>query len=161
MITKTSEVGIQTLIYLSLRKASQPLSPRVIAEDLGVSASYLAKIMGLLVRAQILLAHRGVKGGVTLRKRPEDVRLLDIVQALQGLVIGNYCEPGAHHEEPVCAFHEAMREVHTSTLAVLSRWTLADLAARPMSKKAVGTPVPCRMECLRRFAGEAAGGATA
>ena len=139
------------MIYMVRCAGTDPVSPRSMATALGLSASYLAKVTGMLVKAGVLMAHRGVKGGVTLAKNPEQILLLDIIQALQGLIVGNYCDMTSHHEEPVCAFHSAMVEVHEATLAALSKWTLADLAAQPVSAEAVEKHVPCRMECLRRL----------
>ena len=55
-----------------------------------------------------------------------------IVEACQGLVIGNYCQDlGPGDSDDVCAFHRAMMEVHQATVGALARWTLADLLARP------------------------------
>jgi len=129
MITKTCEAGMQALIYLVLKKPDGPMSPRVMAEDLDLSPSYLAKITGQLVRANVLVAHRGVKGGVTLARDPEEILMLDIVQALQGVIVGDYCRTSLTKKE-VCGFHHAVLEIHEATLDILTRWTLADLAKR-------------------------------
>ena len=152
MLTKTSEVGIQTLIYLSALKSEEPVSPKRIAADLNQSPSYLSKITGLLVKANLLTAHRGVHGGVTLSRSPKDITLLDIVQALQGLITGNYCAATAHHPEPVCAFHSAMREVHRVTIDTLSKWSVADLLANPTSREPISQGARCKMEALRSLA---------
>ena len=149
MLTKTSEVGIQTLIYLSVLDSEDPISPKRIAQELGQSPSYLSKITGQLVKANLLVAHRGVHGGVTLARTPDAITVLDIVQALQGLITGNYCGQTEHHPEPVCAFHMAMREVHTVTINTLSKWSVSDLIANPVSKVPVRTGARCKMEALR------------
>lgn len=148
MLTQTTETGIQALIYVVHAGDGKPLSPRAIASAIGVSPSYLAKVVALLVKAGILRAHRGVKGGVTLGRATKTVRLLDVVQALQGVVLGRYCEdPKAR--VPVCAFHDAMQELHEATLAVLGRWTLQDLAERPYGEHSASRKSTCLMECLK------------
>jgi Rrf2 family nitric oxide-sensitive transcriptional repressor len=155
MLTKTSEVGIQTLIYLSVLNTEDPVSPKRIAAELDQSPSYLSKITGQLVKANLLTAHRGVHGGVTLSRSPEDVTLLDIVQALQGLITGNYCASTTHHPDPVCAFHAAMREVHRVTVETLTKWTVADLLANPVSREPVPQGARCKMEALRAVIAQA------
>lgn len=131
MLTQTSETAIRALIYLVLAKADRLLTPKDIAEHLGTSPSYMAKITHQLVKANILHSQRGAAGGVTMAREPESVSLLEIVEACQGLLVGNYCQEIRDHPEPVCAFHEAMKETHVALVRTLSKWTLADLVARP------------------------------
>lgn len=131
MLTQTSESAIRALIYLVLYAGREPIPPREIAERINASPSYMAKITRMLVKANILRSHRGALGGVSLSRAPEDITLLDVVEACQGLVVGNYCQSIVDHADPVCAFHQSMVEVHEATVGVLTRWTVADLAARP------------------------------
>ncbi len=154
MLTKTSEVGIQILVYLAAVDSDRPISPKKIAADLNHSPSYLSKITGQLVKANILAAHRGVQGGVTLGREPGTITLLDIVQALQGLITGNYCDQAVQHPEPVCAFHVAMRQIHNITVETLAKWSVADLLANPVSLEPVLKGPPCKMEALRNITNE-------
>jgi Rrf2 family protein len=151
MLTKTTETGIQALMYLALRQADAPVSPRTIAEQLGLSSTYLAKITAQLVKAGLLRAQRGVKGGVQLSRPPRDIRLLDIVEALQGRIIGRYCVD-APQGTTVCGFHDAMLEIHEATIRIFSRWTLADLASRAVGRRDSRANPHCLMQCLRSAA---------
>ncbi|MBN1516889.1 Rrf2 family transcriptional regulator [Candidatus Sumerlaeota bacterium] len=147
MLTQTSELAVKTLVFLGLEGNEIPLPPRQIADKLKCSASYLAKILGILVRSGILRSVRGARGGVLLSRDPKDVTLLDVVEACQGLLIGNYCSDVAGHEEPVCAFHTAMKEIHEVTITTLSKWTLADLLAAPVPYYVAdeNAPLSCKM----------------
>lgn len=147
MLTQTSETAIRALIYLALVKSAEPLTPRHIAEHLGTSPTYMAKITRQLVKANILRSQRGAAGGVNLARDPEKITLLSIMEASQGLLVGNYCDEIVEHSEPVCAFHRAMKEAHHAVVSVLTRWTLADLVARP-------GPAPGNYECKMGFSGE-------
>ncbi|HOE67322.1 MAG TPA: Rrf2 family transcriptional regulator [Candidatus Hydrogenedentes bacterium] len=144
MLTKTSETAIQTLVYLALSEEKTPITPAHIAEILGASQTYLAKICTLLVKAGILRAQRGVKGGVVLGKSVQEITLLDIVEACQGRILGDYCQ---EHDKPeqVCGFHHAMYELHRNIVATLGCWTLADIAARPLPIPELRPFVRCRM----------------
>ena len=66
MLTKTTVSAIRALIHVGLHGSGGPISPRRIAEQLGESPTYLAKVMRLLVKAGILRAHFGMAGGVVL-----------------------------------------------------------------------------------------------
>lgn len=145
MLTRTSELAIRSLIFLGLEGDSEPFSPGRIAERLDCSPSYLSKTLGQLVKAGILRSVRGAHGGVVLARSPAEISLLDIVQACQGLLIGNYCEVIASHREPVCGFHQAMKETHQATVSILSRWTLDKLLDRPIPDDPSTTAPCCKM----------------
>ena len=83
MLNRTSELGIQMLVYLALKGGSDPVAPRQIADILNASPTYLSKVAGTLAKAGLLRAARGVKGGVKLAKNPDDTPLIDIVEACQ------------------------------------------------------------------------------
>ncbi len=146
MLTKTSINAIQALMYIAQRPGDAPVSPLEIAKHLGASPTYLGKIHTQLAKADLLKAHRGAHGGVTLGRSPVNITLLDIVEACQGKVLGDYC---AHHGDlsEVCAFHEAMHRLQEAILSVLSGWTLEMLLARPGPAKRLLGKVNCFMQC--------------
>jgi Rrf2 family protein len=146
MITQTSELALRALLLLALEAGDEPSSPRQLAERLDCSQSYLAKVMGMLVKARLLRSFRGAKGGVLLALPPEEISLKDVVEACEGVLVGNYCRSLDVPGVAVCAFHQAMSEVHRATVSTLARWTLADLVARP-------TPEEPNTTCKMRFAG--------
>ena len=153
MLTQTSELGIQALLHLVLLGEDQPVSPRRIAEATGSSPTYTSKVTGLLVRAGILRSHKGFKGGVTMAADPAQLTLLEIVEACQGRILGDFCEP-TDDLSLVCAYHEAMAELHDAIIGVLSRWTLADLAAKPQPDPKLAPRVNCKLH-LAVHAGKA------
>jgi Rrf2 family transcriptional regulator, nitric oxide-sensitive transcriptional repressor len=130
VLTKTTLSAIRVLMYLGLREGKTPVSPRHVADHLGESPTYLAKVVRHLVRVGILRAHRGVNGGVTVSRSLSEVDLLSIVEACQGTVLGSFCAE-AKDLDQTCAFHQAAAELHRVIVGVLSKWTVADLVARP------------------------------
>ncbi|MHB0955163.1 MAG: RrF2 family transcriptional regulator [Pirellulaceae bacterium] len=145
MLTKTSLSAIRVITYLGLHGGAEPLSPRYLAEQLGDSPTYLAKVVRHLVKVRILRAHRGVTGGVVLAKAPADITLLAIVEACQGEILANFCE-NAGNLSQTCAFHQAAAELHNAVVAVLTHWTAADLLKKPQPSKSLHKRVKC---CLQ------------
>lgn len=145
MLTKTSLTAIRTLVYLGLHNTSEPVSLKRVAEQLGESPTYLAKVARLLVRVGILRAHRGVTGGVLLNRPAETITLLSIVEACQGIVVGDFCQTTANLRQ-ACAFHQAGVELHHAILGVLSRWTLADFLRRPEPSDGLAGHAPCWLQ---------------
>jgi len=117
------------------------------AERLGESPTYLAKVVRHLVKAGILRAHRGVSGGVTLNRPPEEISLLSLVEACQGTILGDFCQD-ADRLEKTCAFHQAGAELHGAVVGVLSRWTLAELLRKPCPSETDGGQIQCLLEPL-------------
>ncbi len=134
MLTKTTISAIRTLLFLAERAEPGVVSPRALAEALVVSPTYLAKTVGSLVKAGLLRAEKGSRGGVALNLPPARITLQAIYEACQGVVMGDYCTSGADPKS-VCSFHQASVELHFAIVGVLSRWTLADLLERPRSAR--------------------------
>lgn len=145
MLTDTSIFGIQALIYIYSNDSGEPISPKVIAKDLNLSQSYMGKITRQLTKANILRSYHGAKGGVVLNLPAKEITLLAIVEAFQGLMVGNHCQQTSHHPKPVCSFHEAMLEIHQATVKILSKWTLYELAERPGPSSSIIKGVGCKM----------------
>jgi len=147
VLTKTSLSAMRVLTYLGLHGHGEPLSPRYLAEQLGESPTYLAKVVRHLVKARILRAHRGVMGGVVLEQSPEAITLLAVVEACQGRILADFCEDTGRLSQ-TCAFHQAAAELHDAIVSVLSHWTLADLLKKPHPSKSLGKNMKCCMDAI-------------
>ena len=145
MLTKTSLTAARLLIYLGLEAKTELASLKQIARELNVSPTYLMKIGRRLVKAGILRASRGKAGGVVLNRSPQDITLLDAVEACQGKILGDFCEQTDNLRD-VCAFHRAGAELHDAITGVRSRWRVAEFVVRPLPTGALRG----RTRCLLR-----------
>jgi Rrf2 family protein len=155
VMTKTTELGLQCALYLAQVPRGELANPQQIAEILGESATYIAKVLRQLAQSGIVRSHRGVAGGFELARDPASITLLDVVEACQGAVRGNYCQEVPASRVPMmCGWHQAMWELKESCRTVLIRWTLARIMESPNAKQ----PTPaCRYRRIRiRFAPEPA-----
>ena len=130
MLGKTSIIAVRVLIYLGECQAGLCVTPRRLAGILGESPTYLAKVCRLLVKAGVLRARKGARGGVSLNRPTAEVTLLSVVEACQGTISGDFCL-GRLELEEVCNFHRAAIELHEAVKGVLTGWTLARLLERP------------------------------
>lgn len=146
MLNQTTVTALQSLLHMMQHPDRAPFSPAEVAGHLGTAPQYQSKIHTLLVKAGICTAQRGAKGGILLTRAPGDITLLQVVEACQGRILGDYCQP---HDDvaKVCGFHAAMHDLQSATVGALSRWTLADLQQRPQPAKALRDKVHCRMAC--------------
>ena len=141
VLTQTTIAAIRTLVHIGLNPSDEPLSIRHIAEYLGESPTYLAKVTRHLVRAGILRAHRGVAGGIELNREPEAITLRAVVEACQGTILADFCQE-TPTMEGVCAFHVAAVELHQAMIQVLDRWTVGQLIEEPGSSGR-SRAIPC------------------
>jgi Rrf2 family transcriptional regulator, nitric oxide-sensitive transcriptional repressor len=145
MLNKTAISAIRALLFVAQQESGTPVSPRRVAEALGESPTYLAKVVRHLVKGGILRAEKGVKGGVKLDTPASQVTLLAVVEACQGTIVGDYCR-SPRPETSFCSFHRAALELHGAITGVLSRWTLSDLLVAPQSPGEHDGGVACLMK---------------
>jgi len=91
ILTKTTELAIQSLIFLTRKPKGYYANPQEVADLLGESASYIGKVLRLLAKSALLKSHRGIAGGFELARDPDTITLLEVTEICQGTIIGNYC----------------------------------------------------------------------
>ncbi|HBZ72523.1 MAG TPA: transcriptional regulator [Deltaproteobacteria bacterium] len=69
---------------LAYNGQGEPVQIRVISERQGIPARYLEQIFQRLRRARLVQSKRGPGGGYTLARRPGDITLRDVVEAVEG-----------------------------------------------------------------------------
>jgi len=79
-------------------QSSGAVQMSAVAERLSASRAHLSKVLQALVRAGIMRSKRGPSGGYELARRADEIRLLDIFEALEGPIRSDGCI----FERPVC-----------------------------------------------------------
>lgn len=116
VITTKSAYAIRALAELT-RRGTGPVPIGDIAGARDIPAQFLESLFGQLRRGGILQSQRGVKGGYSFARPPEQVTLLEVVEMLEG-------ELGAGPATPVLS--EAVDAVRKQ----LSEATIATVAER-------------------------------
>ncbi len=81
LLTKKSEYALLSLI--SIAQDDKAKNVDVLSKELDISKSFLAKIMQNLAKNELVISHRGVNGGFTLKKSWEEMTILEIVEAAE------------------------------------------------------------------------------
>ncbi len=115
------------LILLSnLSKSKKPVSVAQIAKKNEISTKFLSQIAGELKRAGILKSREGVSGGYSLAKKPNEIKLLDVLKTLGGeLVIGECFE---EDHQCHCGGKDIWIQMKKQMEAAIDSKTVADLA---------------------------------
>lgn len=103
-LTKEADYGIMLLGHIALRPTGQIHTAREVAELSGLPLPMVSKILGSLVRSEILTGHRGVSGGYSLDADPRTITVAQVIRAIEGPISMVQCgtEPGACEHEPTC-----------------------------------------------------------
>lgn len=131
-LTRGSDYGLRGMVYMARQPVGQVclVSQVAAAEDL--PESYLAKIFQDLARNRLLMSHRGAKGGFSLVSEPEEVNLLQIIEAVEGPIALAPCldvREGCERIK-ICEIYEALDSAQAQMTLVLKTTTLADLVAK-------------------------------
>ncbi|RAV05148.1 Rrf2 family transcriptional regulator [Paenibacillus sp. YN15] len=82
--SQATDYALHTMLHLVMAPPDKPVGVQVLADKLGVSRTYLSKMMTQLVKAGLIQSVSGVNGGYRLKQRGEDISFLDIIQAIEG-----------------------------------------------------------------------------
>ncbi|MDR0407884.1 MAG: Rrf2 family transcriptional regulator [Campylobacteraceae bacterium] len=81
LLTKASEYALLSLIIIAQRNAPQDVD--TLSTQLGISKSFLAKILQSLAKENILKSFKGARGGFTLEKDPKELTIREIVECAE------------------------------------------------------------------------------
>src|SRR3990172_2569605 len=83
-LSTRTRYGTRALMELALHNGDEPVLLREIARKQEISLAYLEHIIAPLVAAGIIRSAKGPKGGISLARRPENIKLIEITQILEG-----------------------------------------------------------------------------
>ena len=114
---------------------------RDIAECTKIPVSYLAKVIRRLSKAGILESKRGNKGGIWLKRKPEDVSLLEISGVVDGEDQFTSCLLGLENcsDARACPTHEFWKASRAAIRHELASTSLADVLAFEKSRSEKGS----------------------
>ena len=118
-ITSKSPYALRALAELARAGGGAPVPIGELARRRDIPVQFLEGLFATLRRAGILQSQRGVKGGYSFARPPEEVTVLEIVELLEG-------ELGAEtaRADPIWG------EAATAVRGVLGAVTVADVAQR-------------------------------
>ena len=132
-VSTRGDYASRALLSLALHAdESGPTSVRDIAERTGLPQPYLEQIFQALKGAGLVRSKRGAGGGYTLARPAADIRLSEIVSAVDGpIVLGDFGEPhqdGACDHEGQCVLLAIWTHAGEIMHDLLSNYTLDDIA---------------------------------
>jgi len=130
LITRATEYAIRALLYLAKQPKGEIVLKKDICRTQDITPAFLTKILQPLIKSGVVGSQRGVGGGFYLLKDPEEVTLLDVVNAEEGPLHLNHCiaQKGICEKDVFCPVHRAWHQIRKELMATLGRYSFADLA---------------------------------
>jgi Rrf2 family nitric oxide-sensitive transcriptional repressor len=143
MVSRTAEYALRAVVWLANRPG-RTFSTARIAQHTRVPPGYLsATIVPALTRAGLVESSPGRSGGVRLTRPPEDISLLDVVNAVDPCRRLLCCPLGLEsHQETLCPLHRRLDEAAAMVERAFAETTVAEMVAdspvRPLCESTQG-----------------------
>ncbi|HEX2500631.1 MAG TPA: Rrf2 family transcriptional regulator [Methylomirabilota bacterium] len=82
--SKKADYGLMAVHYIAFHQHDGVVNTRRIAEDLGIPAELLAKILQRLSKGKLIASVNGPKGGYVLARNPAEIRVSEVLRAIEG-----------------------------------------------------------------------------
>jgi Rrf2 family protein len=137
-VSTKGDYGVRALVELAHHYGEgRPIQSSEIASAQEVPEPYLDQLLTNLRRAGFIRSVRGPQGGHALIRDPKQVRLSEVMQALEGSLAPIACvdDPGACTRSGGCVQREVWERVRDATFDILESVSIADLAAKERQGK--------------------------
>jgi Rrf2 family iron-sulfur cluster assembly transcriptional regulator len=134
--------AVTAMVDLARHETGRPITLAEIAERQEISLSYLEQLFAKLRRGGLVRSARGPGGGYSLSRSAEDIRIADIILAVDEPIQATRCRPGSSRgctsSGSRCLTHDLWEELGRQIQIFLSTVSLADVSNR----RVLGTSQP-------------------
>ena len=136
IFSKKCEYGIQAVLYLVTTHENDAISAENIKKKLGIPKEFVSKILQSLTQHGIIISKKGKNGGFRLAKLASKIKLIDIVEAIDGLEVFESCILGFSNcgNSNPCPIHETWGKIRNETYRMLKTETLEELKEKVKKK---------------------------
>ena len=99
--TTKTEYGVFCMVHMARRPEGTCITVKEITSSEHYPVAYTEKIFQALRRAKLVVSHQGNQGGYQLARKPSEITLRHIIDALEGATFDIFCEPQTR-EDIVC-----------------------------------------------------------
>lgn len=135
------EYGILAVFELAQHAGETPLQAKTIAKNQRIPLRFLEQVLSGLRKAGLVESVRGAQGGYVLNKMPSEIRISDVLEAMEGPITSSSRVSGNddrnHSYETVTGdgiLKPVWEEVKTAVIGVLDSVTIQDLCERKKEK---------------------------
>ena len=130
-LTRHTDFSLRVLIYLSLNKNEELVTINEISEHFDILKNNLTKVVNHLSQKGFIDTIRGKNGGLRLAKRPNKIKLGDVIESMEMNLDIVDCSKPICPLNNNCELKNILNEAKLSFFKTLNNYTLADLNRKP------------------------------
>jgi len=135
MLSQTTEYALRLMVQLASQR-DEPVTIPELARITKIPSGYLAKVLRQLSRAGLVHSQRGPNGGSVLLRPPEEITVLDVVQAVDPLKRILVCPLGLRgHGANLCPLHRRIDQAVATVETAFRNSSLAELIDDPKGSR--------------------------
>jgi Rrf2 family protein len=134
VLTKKAKYALNALVYLSKQGEVLPVNSERIAKENKIPKKFLESILSDLKRVGILSSVHGKGGGYLMRKKPEEIPMVDFIRMFDGAVglipcaTHQFFEPCQECQDvETCKIRWTFKELRDINVEFLKDKTISDL----------------------------------
>ncbi len=136
LFSKKCEIGLQAVLYLSTEQEGGLFNSLQVSEKVKQPKEFVSKVLQILTVSKIIGSKKGKNGGFFLAKPASAIKLIEIVEAIDGISVFENCvlgfpECGDTHPCPV---HNTWGKIRDEAYNMLMTETLEDLKTKSLDK---------------------------
>jgi Rrf2 family protein len=136
LFSKKCEIGLQAVLYLSTEENGELFNALQVSEKVKQPKEFVSKVLQILTVSGIIGSKKGKNGGFFLAKAASEIRLIEIVEAIDGREVFEKCvlgfpECGDTHPCPV---HNTWGKIRDEAYNMLREETLLDFKLKTFNK---------------------------
>jgi Rrf2 family protein len=128
--TKQVDYGLMAMQYVAEHQGDAPVGVKRIADEFGIPAELLAKVLQHLAKGGLVVAQSGPRGGYRLTLPPSVVTVGQVIRVLEGplAIVSCMANHGDCAQASRCTLRNPVRKLQAAITDVLDTMTLAELA---------------------------------
>src|SRR4030042_226312 len=136
-LSTRSRYSTRLMLELALSYGKGPVLLKDISKSQEISLKYLGQLIIPLKIAGLIKSSRGAHGGYFLSRAPKDVKLIDIIAAVEGPLNLVECvdNPAICNRSDFCSTRDIWTEINNKLSIILESYTLQQIKTRYKNKK--------------------------
>lgn len=129
MISQTAEYALRAVVWLAANE-KKAVSTHDVSTATKVPPGYMPKVLQALVRAKLAHSTPGRSGGFRLARTPDQISVLDVINAVDGIQRIKHCPLGIKsHGSNLCPLHRRLDMAMEIVEQTYGKTTMAELLA--------------------------------
>ncbi|MDX1916535.1 MAG: Rrf2 family transcriptional regulator [Rickettsiaceae bacterium] len=137
MLTTKGRYAVMALVDIALHSSNKPCRLAEVAERQNIDLRYLEQIFVKLKNLNVIIAIRGPNGGYRLQKSPEEIKISDIIGAVEESVEMTRCkgeDAGCIKKGAKCLTHDLWEGLEVAIKSFLENITIEDVLTKKLNR---------------------------